>query len=201
MRFVELNPVEDLEFGDYNNKKIAVCMALTKKPPKFQIPRMYMPFGISGFSPAYGPTKYNIDFSMKGWDEEGNYVRRFYEFVRSMENQLIDSVVERSQEIFGSQLSKKEIHGMLNSNIKESGDREPKFRLKIDSNTKIFDVNDVDVTCDLENGLHARQSGASMVEICGVYFMNKMFGITWKTTQLKIYEPQRLKGFQFNLGE
>jgi hypothetical protein len=183
MRFVELNPVEDLEFGDYNNKKIAVCMALTKKPPKFQIPRMYMPFGISGFSPAYGPTKYNIDFSMKGWDEEGNYVRRFYEFVRSMENQLIDSVVERSQEIFGSQLSKKEIHGMLNSNIKESGDREPKFRLKIDSNTKIFDVNDVDVTCDLENGLHARQSGA------------------WKTTQLKIYEPQRLKGFQFNLGE
>jgi hypothetical protein len=26
-----------------------------------------------------------------------------------------------------------------------------------------------------------------------------MFGITWKLSQMKIYEPQRLKGFQFQL--
>ena len=201
MRFVELNPVDDIEFGDFNNKKIGVCMSVSKTPPKFQIPRMYMPFGISGFTPAYGPVKYNVDFSMKGWDEEGNYVNRFYNFVRSMENKLVEHVTDSSIEIFGKQMSKKEIQGMFNSNIKDSSDREPKFRLKIDNNTKIFDVNDANVTSELDNGLYSRHSSVPMVELGGVYFLNKMFGITWKMTQMKIYEPQRLKGFQFNLDE
>ena len=201
MRFVELNPVDDLEFGDFNNKKIGICMSASKKPPRFQIPRMYMPFGVSGFTPAYGPTKYNVDFSMKGWDEDGNYVNRFYTFVRSMEDKLIQHVTDSSIEIFGKQLTKDEIHGMFNSNIKESSDREPKFRLKIDNNTKIFDVNDADTTTELDNGLYSRHSGVAMVELGGVYFMNKMFGITWKMSQMKIYEPQRLKGFQFQIDE
>ena len=201
MRFLELNANEDLEFGEFNNKKIGVCMTLSKKLPKFQVPRMYMPFGISGFTPAYGPVKYNIDFSMKGWDEEGNYVNKFYNFVRSLEDKLVVHVMDNSTEIFGRRMTKDEIHGMLNSNIKETGDREPKFRLKIDATTKIFDVNDADVTTALENGLYSRHSGVAMVEVGGVYFMNKMFGITWKMTQMKIYEPQRLKGFQFQIAD
>jgi len=201
MRFVELNPNEDLEFGEFNNKKMGVCMSVSKKPPKFQIPRMYMPFGISGFTPVYGPVKYNIDFSMKGWDEECNYVNKFYNFVRTMEDKLADHVMDNSTEIFGRWMTKDEIRGMLNSNIKETGDREPKFRLKIDTTTKIFDVNDADVTTDLDNGLYARHSGVAMVEVGGVYFMNKMFGITWKMAQMKIYEPQRLKGFQFQMTD
>ena len=197
MRFVELNPDDDFEFGDFNNKKIGLCMSVSKTPPRFQIPRMYMPFGVSGFTPAYGPTKYNVDFSMKGWDEESNYVNRFYKFVRSMEDKLVQHVTDQSIEIFGKQLSREEIHGMFNSNIKESSDREPKFRLKIDNNTKIFDVNDADITTELDNRLYSRHSGVAMVELAGVYFMNKMFGITWKMSQMKTYEPQRLKGFQF----
>ena len=201
MRFVELNPIDDIEFGEFNNKKIGVCMSMSKTPPRFQIPRMYMPFGVSGFTPAYGPVKYNVDFSMKGWDEDGNYVNRFYKFVRTMEDRLIQNVTDSSIEIFGKQLSKEEIHGMFNSNIKDSGDREPKFRLKIDGNTRIFDVNDVDVTTELSNGLYSRHSGVAMVELGGVYFLNKMFGITWKMTQMKMYEPQRLKGFQFQIAD
>jgi hypothetical protein len=201
MRFVELNPVDDIEFGDFNNKKIGVCMSVSKKPIKFQIPRMYMPFGVSGFTPAYGPVKYNVDFSMKGWDEDENYVNRFYTFVRTMEDKLVQHVADNSIEIFGKQLPNEEIHGMLNSNIKESSDREPKFRLKIDQNTKIFDVNDADITAELDNGLYSRHSGVAMVELGGVYFMNKMFGITWKMSQMKTYEPQRLKGFQFQIKE
>lgn len=201
MRFTELNPDDDLEFGDFNNKKIGVCMTVSKKPPRFQIPRMYMPFGISGFTPAFGPVKYNIDFSMKGWDEDGNYVNRFYNFIKSIESKLIQRVADHSIEIFGTQIGKDELNKMFNSNIKETGDREPKFRLKIDGTTKIFDVNDVDVTTELDGGLYSRHSGVAMVEIGGVYFMNKMFGITWKMSQMKIYEPQRLKGFQFQITD
>ena len=201
MRFVELNPNDDIEFGEFNNKKIGVCLSVSKNPPKFQIPRMYMPFGISGFTPAYGPVKYNVDFSMKGWDEDGSYVKKFYNFVRSIETKLIQHVSDHSIEIFGVQLDKDELGKMFNSNIKDSIDREPKFRLKIDGTTRVFDVNDVDVTTGLNDGLYSRHSGVAMVELGGIYFLNKMFGITWKMTQMKIYEPQRLKGFQFQVTD
>ena len=199
MRFVDINPTSDIEFGSFNNKKMSICLNECMKPVKFQIPRMYMPFGISGFTPEVGATKYNIDFSMKGWDEEGGYVKKFYNFVKDVEDNLISEVVKQSPEIMGAQMSAQEIKSMLNSNIKQGTDRDPKFRLKVGLESRIFDVNDTDVTCPLEHGLYSKHSGVAMVEMNGVYFLNRMIGITWKLTQMKIYEPQRLKGFQFQL--
>ena len=198
MRFVE---IPGIEIGDYYNKRIPICIKENKKPVKVQIPRMYMPFGISEFVPEVGTPKYNIDFSMKGWDEEGNYVKKFYDFVREVEKSVKDKVSEQSVEIFGSNVPMTAIDAMFNSNIKTSGDREPKFRVKIDDSALVFDVNQTEITGPYENGLYGQHSGVCMVEIAGVYFLNRMFGITWKVNQLKVYEPQRLKGFHFQLEE
>ena len=204
MRFVDFNIESDLQIGDYENKKITLSPG-DKKSIKFQVPRMYMPFGVSGFTPQVGPTKYNIDFSMKGYDEENNYVKAFYEFVKKLENEVIASVEAQSVEIFGKKMDQEELRKMFNSNIKEStGGREPKFRVKVDTNavdntTKfpIYDSNENELPCEASNGLYARHSATAIVELGNVYFMNKMFGITWRTSQLKVFEPQRLKGFQF----
>lgn len=199
MRFVDINPESDIEFGAFNNRKMAICLKECLKPVKFQIPRMYMPFGMSGFTPEVGDTKYNIDFSMKGWDEDGGYVKKFYDFVKSVEEKLINEVVKQSPDIMGTQMSFDSIKAMFNSNIKEADDREPTFRLKVGNDSRIFDVNDADVTGPNERGLYSKHTGVAMVELNGVYFLNRMFGITWKLSQMKIYEPQRLKGFQFQL--
>ena len=51
----------------------------------------------------------------------------------------------------------------------------------------------------VSNGLYARNSGHAIVELGSVYFLNRMFGCTWKLYQLVVYEPQNLKGFQFVL--
>jgi hypothetical protein len=80
---------------------------------------MYMPFGISGFVPEVGPTKYNVDFAIKGFDEEGSYMKKFYESLRALENKIIDAVVEQSETIFGTKMSKEELLPMFNSNVKE----------------------------------------------------------------------------------
>ena len=209
MRFVDFNIESDLEIGDYENKKITLTLASAttknKKFIKFQVPRMYMPFGVSGFTPQIGPTKYNIDFSMKGYDEDDNYVKAFYEFVKKLENEVITSVESQSAEIFGKQMDQEELKKMFNSNIKKSPDgREPKFRVKVDTNTAdntikfpIYDSDENEISCEASNGLYSRHSGTAIVELGNVYFMNKMFGITWRTSQLKVFEPQRLKGFQF----
>lgn len=203
MRFTEFKLPDDLEIAAFTDKRIPLCTAGSLKPVRFQIPRMYMPFGLSGFTPQVGATKWNIDFSMKGWDEEGNYVKRFYDFVKTLEGLVIDKVVSNSEEIFGVFMDREEVAKLFNSNIKETTDRDPKFRLKVDTTSEgvikpdVFDMNEVNVTGPTENQLYARHSGVAMVELSSVYFLNRQFGLVWKLQQLKTFEPQRLKGFHF----
>jgi hypothetical protein len=164
-----------------------------------------MPFGVSGFTPEVGPTKYNIDFAIKGYDEEDSYMKKFYESVRKLEDKIINAVVEQSEVIFGSQMSKEELAPMFNSNVKMSPDREPKFRVKIDTDIdgnikpNVYDADKNPKKDEATNGLYARNSGQAIVELNSVYFLNKKFGCTWKTYQLVVHEPQNLKGFQFIL--
>ena len=196
--------LETLQINEYNNRKIVLS---TKQgtPMRIQFPRMYMPFGVSGFTPEVGPTKYNIDFAIKGYDEEGSYMKKFYESVKKLEDTIIDAVVEQSEVIFGSQMTKEELVPMFNSNVKESPDREPKFRVKVDTTmddqlkANVFDAEKNPKRDDVFNGLYARNSGHAIVELGSVYFLNRKFGCTWKLHQLIVYEPQNLKGFQFKI--
>jgi hypothetical protein len=194
--------INNLEIAEYNNKKIVLS---TKQgtPMRIQFPRLYMPFGVSGFTPEVGPTKYNIDFALKGYDEEGSYIKKFYEGIRDIEDKIIDAVVNQSETIFGAPMSKSDLLPMFNSNIKHSTDREPKFRVKVDTDHQdmikagVYDSDKNAVKTEVSNGLYSRNSGHAIVELNSVYFLNRKFGCTWKLYQLVVYEPQNLKGFQF----
>jgi hypothetical protein len=196
--------MENLQINEYNNRKIVIS---TKQgtPFRMQLPRMYMPFGVSGFTPEVGPTKYNIDFAIKGHDEEESYMKKFYDSLKAIENKIIDSVVEQSETIFGSSMTKEELLPMFNSNIKETPDREPKFRVKVDTTMEdqikasVFDAEKNPKKDEVTNGLYARNSGHAIAELNSVYFLNRKFGCTWKLHQLIVYEPQNLKGFQFKI--
>ena len=198
--------LDTITFTDYHNKKIVISSP-DKKLIKFQIPRLYMPFGLSGFVPEVGQTKWNIDFSMKGYNEDDNYVGKFYKFLKEIENKVINKVHEESKIIFGREKSIDEIRDMFNSNIKENGDREPKFRVKVDTTIDnsikpyIFDSEKNRLNVVAENGIYSRKSGTAIIEIISVYFLNRKFGITWKLNQLQVFEPQRLKGFQMLVEE
>jgi hypothetical protein len=191
MRFTSVEP-DNIIFGEYNNRVIKV------EPVQFQIPRMYMPFGVSGFAPPYGPVKYNIDFSMKGWNEPGNYVNKFYDFLNEIEQRVISHVEMISTDIFGYKMSHDELTGLFNSNIKMSETYDPKFRVKVSDKTQFFDIADQEVSTTLEEGLYKKFSGSALVQMGNVYFFNKRFGITWTIEQIKVYEPPRLHGFQFS---
>lgn len=200
MKFIDFDLNNNLKICEYDERKIPLCTT-DLKPIKIQIPRMYMPFGVSGFTPKFGSTKFSIDFSMKGWNEENNYTQKFFQFIKELEQLIITKVVKQSTEIFGSQLTVEEITKMFNSNIKEQPGHDPKFRVKIDNKTRVFDESETDVTSELDNGLYSKHSGVALLEVNSVYFMNQMFGITWKALQMKIYEPRRLNGFQFQISE
>ncbi len=198
-----VNLLNELEIPKHDGRKISLC---TKegRPLRIQFPRMYMPFGVSGFTPEVGPTKYSLDFAMKGYDEDDNYVKKFYETMREFEEKIIDAVEEQSEHIFKRKVSKDALKSMFFSNIKESPDREPKFRVKVDVNMEgkikphVYDEAKNPIgNVDCRNGLYSRNSGTAIVEINSVYFLNKKFGVTYKLYQLVTYEPQTLKGFQF----
>jgi len=194
--------LDDLEISKFNNKKI-VLSTKAGTPVRIQFPRLYMPFGVSGFTPEIGATKYNIDFAMKGYDEDGSYIKKFYSSIRAIEDKIINAVVEQSQDIFGREMTRDELLPMFNSNVKESNDREPKFRIKVDVDhtnlikASVYDANKNPIKTEVSNGLYARNSGHAIAELNSVYFLNRKFGCTWKLHQLMVYEPQNLKGFQF----
>src|SRR6056300_917396 len=127
----------------------------------------------------------------------------FLDLHRKLEDTIIDAVVEQSEVIFGSTMTKEELLPMFNSNVKESPGREPKFRIKVDTNVEeqikanVFDGDKNPKKDEVTNGLYARNSGHAIVELNSVYFLNRKFGCTWKLHQLIVYEPQNLKGFQF----
>jgi hypothetical protein len=195
---------DTLKIANYDGRKISLCTT-DDKPMKIMFPRMYMPFGISGFTPEVGPTKYNIDFAMKGWDEDGNFVNKFYQSMRELEGKIIENVSKQSEDIFGKPMSIEELTPMFYSNIKESPDREPKFRVKVDSTIddkvkpNVYDEEKKPLYDEIRNGLYSRNSGTAIVEMNSIYFLNKKFGVSWKLNSLVVYEPQRLKGFQFVL--
>ena len=199
-----INAKDTLKFANYDGRKISLCTT-DDKLMKIIFPRMYMPFGISGFEPQVGATKWNLDFSMKGYDEEGNYVRKFYETIQEAEKRIVEAVSAQSVDIFGKHMSVDELLPMFNSNIKHSPDREPKFRVRVDTSTDgdikagIFDSEKKSINCKVENKLYSRNSGVAIAEMNSVYFLNKKFGVTWKLHQLVVHEPQQLKGFQFIL--
>lgn len=194
--------IDNVEIGKFNNRKIVIS---TKEgtPLRIQFPRLYMPFGVSGFTPEVGPTKYNVDFALKGYDEEGSYIKKFYEHIKKIEDLIIDDVYKQSVEIFGKQIDRDELKTMFNSNIKESTDREPKFRVKVDTDhnnmikASVYNANKQPIKSEIIDNLYARNSGHAIVELNSVYFLNRKFGCTWKLHQLIVYEPQNLKGFQF----
>lgn len=195
--------IDNLNISQYKDNQKITLSTKEGKPMRVQTPRLYMPFGISGFTPAVGNTKWNIDFSLKGHDEEGNYVRDFYETIQRVEATVVKAVSEQSEDIFGKTMTVEELLPMFNSNLKHTPDREPKFRVRVDTTIDgeikagIFDKDGNNIATDLHDKLYARNSGIAIVEMNSMYFLNKKFGVTWKLHQLAVYEPQQLKGFQF----
>jgi hypothetical protein len=198
--------LDDIKIADYNNRKI-VLSTQKGEPIRFQIPKMYMPFGISGFTPEIGNKKWNIDFSMRGYDENDSIIKRCYDVLRKIEEKIITNVAEQSEDIFGKKMTYDELLPLFNSNIKETPGREPKFRVKVDTDYEgrikplIYDQEKKDIRCEAEDGLHSRTTGSSIVELNSVYFMNKKFGCTWKLYQLMVSDIQRLKGFQIMIDD
>lgn len=72
MKFTEFD-LSNITFGSYSGKGITLSLP-NGDPLQFQIPRVYAPFGLSGYPDKFGPPRFNIDASLRGWNEEVCFV-------------------------------------------------------------------------------------------------------------------------------
>ena len=181
MKFSDCNPSSDLCFGNYD-RGIPITDP-SGKPFQIQIPRVYAPFGLSGFPNKFGPVKYNIDASMRGWNEDGSYMNKFFNCLQDIETVVIDHV--RALGVAGPHPEQS-----FNSNVKRSDRYDPKFRIKVDNKTAFFDkANNVITPDELAEGIFKGYSFTALVELKNVYFFNRQMGLTWTMVQAKMYEP------------
>jgi len=176
------------------------------RPLEFNVPRMYMPFGISGFENADGSSTWNINFSLKGYDEDGNHIKKFYTWVRGLEDAVINNIVEHSESIFRETKTREEVLSMWKSNVRHTN-FEPNLTTKVYTvastdppvaKVGIFNSSQKPISNTLdERNKYSKHSGAARVTVDRVYFFRNMIGLVWKTQQLMVWPPQKLSGFQF----
>ncbi len=119
MKFTDFS-LSDITFGDNNSKGIKLSLP-NGDPIQIQIPRLYAPFGLSGFPDKFGPPRFNIDASLRGWKEEGSYVNKFFKFLTNVETVILDHV--RTLNVLPGDPSE-----FFNSNLKLSDKYDPKVR-------------------------------------------------------------------------
>ena len=196
-RFTQIDIDEGVVLGDFYNKKITIAGS-DMKALTFQAPRLYLPFGISGYSPPQGATKWNLDFALKGWNEDGGHVKRFYDWIRDLENKVISHIHNNSKDVFGMTSTRQQVEAMFSSNLRDAqGNYDPKLRVKADTwpdgslKFKVFDAQQEDITAEAAtDGLYKQHSGVALIELAGVWFFQRKFGITWRCTQLQVFETR-----------
>jgi len=148
-----------------------------------QSPVVSSPFGISEYTPDAGPTKYSIDLSFKG-HEENPRTQKFMDMVAEIDRHLIDLAVVNSPTWFGKKMSKEVVEELYRPLIKPSKQPEkyaPTLKVKI--RTSRADDSKLDVhavTCDNEPfdvaNILPGTTMKAIVDIAPIWFVNKQFG-------------------------
>jgi len=201
--------VDDLMFGQtLKNKAGGNQVYITTKNKKkiyIQTPSMHVPFGISEYNvEGSNIVKYSLDLSFKGYEEDTK-IQTFMDVVKSIDEYMIKTGVERSTEWFGKQMSDavvRELYRPLWKESKNPGKYAPTFKMKIrtSSNQNEFIVNAYHNQEEFKfDELKPGSKVRSIIEFAPVWFVNKQFGVTPCLTQLDLVEmpSNNLNGFSF----
>lgn len=181
-----------------------------------QTPKMYAPFGISGFKDDKDPNgriDYSLDLSLEGISPE---------FKKELD-QLVDVIIsymeKKSMELFKKKLTKTVLQEFYSPFIVHSKTKEgivndkypPRWKTKIyksdgNFNVTAFDVTEkvngkypqVHITEDNKDEVLPKGSHVQALLKLNVWVVDKKFGYRWTLEQLKIYRnSNRLTSYAF----
>lgn len=154
------------------------------------LPRCKLPFGVSDYN-----GRKSLQFSLGSCDE-------FREFLNKLDLQNVQKAVNNNVAWFKKPLTAEAIQELYNPSLKQPNDRyPPMFRARFpthpDTGSFVGDVYDKNRNLVHERVITNGCEVEAIVELVGLYFVAKEFGLSWKVVQLKVFPNERLNGYAF----
>lgn len=163
--------------------------------------KMRIPFGISNNEKFGDGTKWETQFSFQD-EERSSSVQNFHEAVDKVNNKVLQTVQENSQEYLGKEYSLEMLMEFFKNSIKQAKDPKyaPTFRVQVPfkGDKPLFTVyNEKEEEMEwsqVEKGSNC----TAVVEATQVWMSSgtKQFGITWRLLQMQVFKSEQIKGFQ-----
>lgn len=195
--------IDDIDYSrniyTHTGGKSVALIYPTNEKLKVFTPRLYVPFGISTYTPENtSEVKYSIDMSIKG---DAMPIKNFIEFFEKLDDKIKKDAFEYSTEWFGKQLTEEEINKLYVPVLKkdDTGKYPPKITCKLTQTKSDFDCTFYDKSkkmIDISNIKKGTQVQV-VIECIGMYFIKKQFGLTWKCLQMQLCSRDTLKGYAF----
>lgn len=206
--------VSKVTFGNIkslDNGGKTVYIGYNGKPLIVQTPEMAAPFGSTKWNPTGGEggkDKYTLEMSFKGV-ESRPYLKTFMDLVENLDEKIIESGLENSQNWFKKKYNNKDVVGALytpmlkRSKDKETGEVDdkypPTFRINLPFKDDKFD-------CDIYNtskeqitlsNIDKGSKVTAILQCMGIWVAGGKFGCSWKVIQLRVVGREEIRGFSF----
>lgn len=175
----------------YNNSKITM-----------QIPRARVPFGHNSMTTEKNEIRRSLDISFSGL-ENNESLQEFYDWVRDLDARNKNMAVQNCEKWLKRKNISLEVVEELYKpliNDKSEGKYPATMRFKLPTNNEgeftgnIFAPDRTPMTLD---DVTKGSDVSLIVEIQPMWFVNKMFGVTFKVVQMKLYKKQALTEYAF----
>jgi hypothetical protein len=168
-----------------------------------QTPALVMPFGVSVFRdrPDSEAQSYSIDVSFRNLESSPKEAE-FLDKMRQMDAHLLDCSVAKSKDWFGKLKSKDVLEDNYRKLIKDHPEFKypPVMKVKVPMRdgvpqTKFFDEKRQETSIDyLVKGTQIKL----ILEVDRVWFVNSLFGVTWRALQgYVVSRPSRMDAYSF----
>lgn len=171
-------------------------------------PKMRLPFGVNGPNPAMKIEGYSMNMSFDGHASDES-ISRFLDLMRAFDSKILDIAEKKCPEWFKRSYSREVLETLFKPTVRESQGSSasgapyaPTMKVKIPqkrNGSGEFDcqfwfedqrpatIGDVTPGCYVE----------AIIEAPSIWFVNTSFGCSWSLVQLKIYAPERPRGYAF----
>jgi hypothetical protein len=179
-----------------------------KRNPRMQLDRCRVPFGVQdGVEESANSSRKNLELSINK--------REFQEWAAAMDAQNVRWVTANSEVVLKKEMKQATVEALYRSLLSpQRGNYDPLLRVKVNTTgthaTTVFVVEDEGCA---ENNVPMRYRKGSLddvvphcevvpiVEVVGLWFISKGFGMTLLATDLLVYPPAKRGGFQFALAQ
>lgn len=187
--------VEKLEYHDPVNGKFGgKSLRVSYRGDKIilEVSKCDLPFGVNEYESPYGK-KYSLDFSLTESNQD------FISFVQKFDDMNVKKGYENSVEWFSKDLDEDIVDQLYKKQLRQTSNYPPLMRAKIINNAvgplcTVFDKNKNVI--DLHS-VRKQSEVSAVIELTGIYFVAKEFGVTWKLLQLMVYPKLDMTSYAF----